>query len=290
MMKLAFSLSILLAAAGPAFAKDPVFVEAKAVKDKPTIVIAPDRAYILVRADGQTSFMLFKDPSAEDQAEYDRLRTEAFDEEQERHAKKLARYERDMAIYAKTPKANRGVRPEKPVELTRDNFAFTPFPLLAQVGIGPLNRLSNDKGNSVYLMEVTPGSYRLYGPVSAGAQGAMAGICFCLGSVRFDAKPGEIVDMGRAVVSPMVKPAAGDSSSPVVAANGSYSIEPPSADMPVDPRLAGMAIRPAVYRPAGKLPNFFGLPISRLQPMPGVFAYDRDRIVDLTAQAASGGK
>ncbi|RHW17043.1 hypothetical protein D1610_13040 [Sphingomonas gilva] len=268
--------------ASAAPAQDHVFVEAKPVKDKPTIALSPDRAYIMIRAEDQTAFMFMKDPDPEDQAEYDRLRAEAYAEERERYTKKLARYERDMAAHDKAGAGAMRAPPKKPDELTEANFAFTPFPLIAQVAVGPVNRLSKAKGNSVYLTEVTPGTYRLYGPVMEGPQG-MAGMCFCMGSVRFTARAGQVTDLGKAVLLPLPTVPAGDSSFPKVIG---YGIEPATPAMPVDPRLSSATIEPAAYRPAGKLPNFFGLPIGRLQPIPGVFAYDRDRVIDLTGDQA----
>ncbi|HZG45159.1 MAG TPA: hypothetical protein VEZ41_02685, partial [Allosphingosinicella sp.] len=122
-----------------------------------------------------------------------------------------------------------------------------------------------------------------YGPIFAGNQGVMAGVCYCLGSVRFTAHAGAIVDLGRAVAAEPVKAPAEDGSSPLTIAALSYKLEPVAQDMAVDPRLKGAVIRPAEYRAAGKLPNHFGLPIDRLAPIPGVLGYDRDRILDLTA-------
>ncbi|MGH6781482.1 MAG: hypothetical protein ACREB5_05205, partial [Sphingomonadaceae bacterium] len=60
--------------ATPAMAKDVVFVTTSAVKDKPTVALDPATAYILLRSDTATFLHLMKDPSAEDQVAYDKLR------------------------------------------------------------------------------------------------------------------------------------------------------------------------------------------------------------------------
>lgn len=42
----------------------------------------------------------------------------------------------------------------------------------------------------------------------------------------------------------------------------------------------------ADFRAYGKLDNFYGLSVGRMPPVPGVLAYDRDKVVDLKAAAA----
>jgi hypothetical protein len=269
--------------ATPAVARDktPPFVESAAVKDKPAVVLNPAKAYILLRTDAAGPMQLMRVPSAEDQARYDRLRAEAYAEAREKYAKKQKSYERAVADAAKDP----AVRvPEKPVEPTEANFEFTPFGLMAGVAIGPINRFAKGEGGaSTYLHEVTPGEYRVYGPVAVGPNG-MIGTCFCMGSVRFEARAGEITDMGVILSrqAPSVKAPPGDSSMPQLVNIPDY-LGPAPATLPLDPRLASFTIRRAVYRPVGKLPNYFGVALGRIPEMPGVLRYDRDRIVDLTA-------
>jgi hypothetical protein len=103
-----------------------------------------------------------------------------------------------------------------------------------------------------------------------------------MGSVAFEARAGEITDLGTILVK-APEQAAGQHAEGIIPFN--FEIRPATADMPVDPRLKDMIVRPADYRPVGKLPNYFGLTIDRLHQMPGVFRYDRDRIIDLTMPA-----
>ena len=41
-------------------------------------------------------------------------------------------------------------------------------------------------------------------------------------------------------------------------------------------------------RASGRVPNYFGLQIDRLTPVPGVLDYDRDKIIDVKAQRPAG--
>lgn len=278
----AIAVALLSTAAVPLAAKEkpPVFRETAAVKDKPgALALDPAKAYILLRSTDQTGLYLFKVPTAEDQATYDRLRADAFNEARQKFAKKLAGYEAGLKASRDNPRLS---KPEKPVEPTNANFAFTPFALLTGVAIGPTNRFAK-AGFSTYLQEVTPGTYRIYGPISVLPNGAMSGACYCMGSVRFDARPGEITDLGIVPApKPQVRPD-GDSSWP-----GAWDGQAPFADastaMPLDPRLSAARTVRAAFRPVGKMPNLFGLQVSRLPEMAGVMRYDRDRIVDLTGK------
>ena len=83
-----------------------------------------------------------------------------------------------------------------------------------------------------------------------------------MGSVKFEVKAGEVTDLGKLA--------------------GPDALTPVSSDMNVDPRLAQWKVAPARYSPIGKLPNYFGVNVTRVQPIPSVIGYDRDRIIDLT--------
>lgn len=275
---------VALSMAVPAVArdKDIAFVTTAPVKDKPAIALDPAKAHILLRSDGAIPLHLMRVPDAQDQANYDRMRAEALAEARRKYGKQLAKYESAKRAAAKAPKGDPRARiPEKPVEPTESNFEFTPFGLLAGVSIGPMNRFAKpDGGMSVYLQAVTPGTYRIYGPLSVMPNGAVFGSCFCMGSVRFEARAGEIVDMGMVETkSALAASQDGEGERLVPLA---FRIQPASLAMVIDPRLQGATVRPALYRPAGKLPNYFGLAIGRIPEMPGVMRYDRDRIVDLS--------
>jgi hypothetical protein len=81
---------------------------------------------------------------------------------------------------------------------------------------------------------------------------------------------------------PAQKAPQGDSSMPIIVAPENF-LGPAPEGMALDSRLSGATIRRAAYRPVGKLPNYFGITLGRIPEMPGVFRYERDRMIDLTA-------
>lgn len=281
MIKLMMAALGAMAFAMPLAAKEkpPVFVVAAAVKDKPAVALDPAKAYVLLRTANATPLYLMKVPTEEDQATYNRVRAAAFAEARAKYAKKAASYEKARAAAAKTSGL---LVPEKPVEPTEANFEFVPFGMMASVGIGPMNRFAKAKDSSTYLHEVTPGSYRVYGQLAAASGVAPVGNCFCMGSVKFDAPAGAIVDLGVIDPPEAIEKTPGDSSQPVRVGTKPL-FHPAGIGSPIDPRLAAAKVVPAAFKPVGKLPNYFGVTVSRIPEMPGVLRYDRDRIVDLTA-------
>lgn len=280
--------------ASPAFAKKKVvFVESAAVKDKPAIALDPLRAYVLVRSNVAAPLHLMRIPSSEDQMKYDALKAEAFAEARGKYMKKKASYDKAKAAYDRTPKgAAKPVLPEKPIEPTEANFEFTPFGLMTGVPIGPLFRFAKGEGGaSTYLHEITPGRYRIYGALSVLPNGGATGGCFCMGSVAFEAKAGQVTDLGymRVLMPDEIKVAEGDATRLFDAEKleGYQFLQPAPASWTLDRRLAGATLVPAKFWPVGKMPNYFGVSVSRMPPLAGVMRYERDRIVDLTGGRAA---
>lgn len=275
-MRIAALIMSALLAAGPATAGEKVtFVEARPIKDTASVAIAPAKAYILFRADLPTPVYLSKLPTAEDDAAYAKLRAETMAKAQEKYVRQLAAYQREQ----KNPPAA-GLTPlEKPVPPTEATLKLTPYAQMAGVVMGPLNRLvKNSDGISTYLEEVTPGTYRIYGLVDPLTG---LGSCFCMGSVKFEAKAGQVTDIGVLLVRPTLHDSrpVDDSSAPPASM---AFFAPAPAGMQLDPRLAGLPVQRAMFRPVGKLPNYFGVTIGRMPEIPGVMRYERDRIIDLT--------
>lgn len=271
MLSVAAALIVVVA---PVAAKEKVvFVETAVVKDKPAVTLNPAKAYILIRSTDSAALHLMRIPSAEDQVKYDALKAEAFAEAREKYAKKRASYDKAKAAYDRSPKgAAKPVLPEQPVEPTEENFEFTPFGVMTGFAIGPLNRFSKGDSGSVYLQEVTPGSYRIY---SASLMS-----CFCMGSVKFEAKAGEITDVGVFDIRQAASRAKGDSAQPGALV---LNYRASGDGRPGDPRLSSMKVVPAMLKPVGKLPNYGGGTVDRFPEVEGVMRYDRDRIIDLTA-------
>jgi hypothetical protein len=285
MNKLILTIAALSAAVSPqislAKSKVPVFVEAKHVKDAPTVTLDPAKAYILLRTPHAMPMHFVKIPSAEDQLAYDKLRDEAFAEAKEDYAKAIVKYERDLAL---AKKASGMKLPKKPVEPTESNFQFTQFSQMANFTMGPFNRFYS-KGGGTYLHAVTPGTYRIFGQVDPLIG---AGVCYCMGSVTFTAEAGKIVDLGTMTTDLANSGSAekGDSSSPRLAAM-TLALDPVDSNTPVDPRLASLPRIAADLRAAGKVPNYMGIAISRLPAIKGVLGYQRDRVIDRKAAVES---
>lgn len=113
------------------------------------------------------------------------------------------------------------------------------------------------------------------------------GVCYCMGSVTFEAEAGKIADLGTMAADPgnMGEAEKGDSSSPLTFAYA-LALLPPDSSTPVDPRIASFPRAPANFRAAGKVTNYMGIAVSRLPAIRGVTSYNRDKIVDEKAQAA----
>lgn len=258
--------------------KPPVFVEAKYIKDSPSVTIDPAKAYVLLRTPNAMPIHFVKIASVEDQIAYDKLRNEALTEAKEDYVKDFAKYQRDLALSNKTP----GVKtPKLPIEPTEANFQFVQFSQLANFTMGTFNRFSTKEGSS-YLHAVTPGTYRIFGQVDPLLG---MGVCYCMGSVTFEAEAGKIVDVGTMTADlansgPAEK---GDSSSPRLAANA-LALQPADDATPVDPRLKSIPRIFADLRAAGKIANYMGIAISRLPPIKGVLSYRRDQIIDIKSE------
>jgi hypothetical protein len=261
-------LTLMVAFPIEAFAKDPVFVVTKSIVDKSSVTLDPTVGYILLRAAQPMSLHLMKIANADDQAAYDKMRAEALAKERKRYPGRVGAYRQDLATYEVLKEANgRAKKPEPPVEPTEENFVYPAFGMSAGASIGPLNRFSKgEDGRSVYLQSITPGSYRIYGLMAVMPGAPVAGTCFCMGSVKFAVHAGEIVDLGD------------------LEADG--KLNPSVSGSEIDVRLKGWTLRPADYRAVGKLPNYFGVTLSRIPAMTDVIAYDRDRIVDLKTEGA----
>lgn len=258
-------LAALLVAPFSADAKDPVFVTAKPVADRPAVTLDPSLGYVFFRSDVVTPIHLMRIASTEDQKVYEGMRAEALAKERKKYPGRLAAYKQDLQTYEILKKGGGSAKlPVPPIEPTEENFVYPAFGLLAGASIGPFNRFAKgDGGRSTYLESITPGTYRIYGLLSVVPGAAAGGTCFCMGSVMFTVKAGEVTDLGTIEAGTLL---------------------PAGHDVERDSRLIEAKILPARYVAVGKLPNYFGVTLGRMPPIPGVLEYDRDRIIDLTAE------
>jgi hypothetical protein len=183
---------------------------------------------------------------------------------------------------------------DEPIEPTDANLDFPPIDQENLLGFGPLNRFAKEKNNSTYLQRVWPGRYVLYGSIMVNPNGGAFGTCACMGTVAFDVKAGEIVDVGLVTTSsdPLIMPGmlekakAEEVEGLRSGALTMIRLTPANGTMPVDPRLSSYKVVPASFKATGPVPNYYGVQVDRITAIPGVLGYDRDKIIDLSAPPA----
>jgi hypothetical protein len=177
-------------------------------------------------------------------------------------------------------------KPEAPVEPTDANLAFPSLASENIVTLGPLYRFSKTGGRSTYLERMKPGRYIFYGPLATFPE--TTGTCLCMGSIAFEVKPGVITNAGMMKLNLVAAREAAKAEGKEMpkteldlpeSLNGVGWQVPADGDA-IDPRLAGYKVVPAEIRAYGRIPNFFGVAIDRMTEIPGLLAYERDRVVD----------
>jgi hypothetical protein len=152
-------------------------------------------------------------------------------------------------------------------------------------------------GNEEYLLvALKPGTYILGGAALTNWIMVSSGIMttsLCMGTVKFEVKPGVITDLGAVLGARDDLPTDIPELSGVVmgkpigseARPFTLAIRPGAQDVPA--ALSALPRVPADYRAVGAMPNYSGAPLSRLAPLPGVLDYDKDgNVIDLKAGAA----
>jgi len=146
--------------------------------------------------------------------------------------------------------------------------------------------------HSFYLLAVKPGTYWLYGEkIKIFLEGPYLN-CLCMGTVKFEAKPGTITDLGliRNLYRETGRGKHADAQGQQRDLMGNRDVRailvrPPVPEDAMPPALAALPRVPVQYRAAGSLPNIDGTMIDRISAMPGVIAFDRDRIIDVRSGA-----
>lgn len=279
------ALACAIAAPPPISAKDADWdFTTRIVKDSKKVVLDPAKAHLLVQTPSGVVSTFYRVPTEAEREKDRALRAQALAEERKDWTKKMARYERDMERY----KSGSGRRkPEKPEEPTEENFPWRALETEFMVTVGPLNRFAKEDGNSLYLHEVPPGEYVFYGSILMGM-----GVCACMGTVKFEVEQGKIttlrsdgvfLDKDGNPLDRMNRPEGQDTNDVLVR----YAmIVEPADSRARDPRLPPERLTSAQFTPVEFVPNWFGAQINRLLPMEGVFAYERDKQIDLKAKAA----
>jgi hypothetical protein len=248
-------------------------------------VLDPANAYVMYEGNklGQT-LTLISIPSKEEQAEYQQNWRAAFE------AAKV-KYRADLSVWNQqsASQAQGGTKPSpRPVEPSETSFNI-PLPIKV-VAIGDSGRFFAKTGDAtVYLAAIPAGDYYV-ADAPYGMFYNVPATCLCLGTVRFHIAAGEITNMGRIVSTYYDAIVAARTSGKPKPRNyldlpegtTSLAIVPARGGEKVDPRIGSFPVRPAAYHPFGKFPNISNYVVDRLTAMPGVFRYDRDKMVDLT--------
>jgi hypothetical protein len=272
------ALAAALAFAAPAAARE----DRGQVGRQGTIAVDPDMSYIFFRSSARVGVQFVREPTAEERRLHAEARAEAYAIARTRSERQLASWQREReecrghaardASYCRYP-------PAQPAMVTPETFAYPPIEMETMVMVAAGPQFTREEPGNTYLMRVKPGTYTLYGSIAFGDGGAV-GVCLCMGSVRFEAPVGRIVDIGE-----LRYPAEG-AGEPPRRNMTTQVLVPPSESAALPARLAGMPVVRAELRAADKLPNFLAVEIDRHPPIEDVLGYDRDRVIDLRAAAA----
>ena len=246
--------------------------------------IDPAKAYIFIRSPQNRAQGIFlKTPGPEEIANYEAKWREEFAEAKEDYPKKLKTYQA-LAESGRRPK-------EKPVEPTEESFAIDPIEYRMIVSFGPqfvFDKTDGPDKSFSYLIEVEPGEYTYHGPIFYLPGSPVMGPCMCMGSVKFEAKAGQITSLGDFLSLGWADRAALEQST------FERELLPDSPAKPTDwsipESLAKYPNAKAELRAAGKRNNFLQALVGRLPPVPGVLAYNRDIPVDLVGLAEQKAK
>lgn len=243
--------------------------------------LKPDKAYILFRTNRFKTGIItitpvfLRVPAEAEVKAYLDARQAAFDEALPKLRKD---YEKEKA------KAKPGQVPPEP---SIDNFDFayagTPNLFAARGGY-----IFDDGGTfRSYLVEAPPGEYLIYGL----ARGQLfLDTCMCLGTVAFEAKAGQIVDLGTMLMDKTFQ----KSEVPELADESGFGHPPNGAasmlglairrggDAEAKPAsLAAFAVTPAEYHAVGIYLEPGAGTINRIAPVPGALAYQRGAVIDV---------
>jgi hypothetical protein len=282
---------LLLAFAAAAEARGPR--EMNEIAAGEPVSIRPDRAYILfrtIRPEGVTSVepVFLRIPSEAEMQRYRAARAQAWREAEPGLIRK-----REAALRKKSEAeaAGQPFKGEIPPPPSFETFNFV------YDEVSNVQRINYDRAfvkgrpESVFLVEVPPGDYVLYG-ASYGSAALRPSLfaCMCLGTVGFAAPAGMVTDLGYFMGDMVQKKSKipeleaesdlGPGSTAIFAPLGA-TVRTVRPDSTVPDALRGATVRPAGYRAIGRFVEPRAITINRLAPVPGVLAYDGRRVIDV---------
>lgn len=235
----------------------------------------PAKAYIFVRSpENRAQGAFLKTPDAAEIANYEAKWREELADERKSFARKLKRWEIEQQAGT--------ARGEKPVEPTEANFSIAPIDLRMLVAFGPqyiFEKSDSGAKSFSYLIEVEPGEYTYLGPLFVIPNAQIVGQCYCMGSVKFEAKAGQITSLGDFLSLGWADRNALEQSTFERELLPDRPAKP--TDWSVPQSLAAFPAVEAPLRAAGKRNNFMRALVGRIPPVPGVIAYERDIPIDL---------
>lgn len=290
--------AIALLSATPAIAQTPVD-EMVEIEAGAPITIRPDRAYLVLRVHkpkGAPKFepVFLRVPTAGEMDGYRAARAEAFAKAEPGLAKDR---EKALAKKAAAEGAGQKFSGQIPPVPSLDAFNFSYGGILNVNAVDNKRPLVRGDPDSLFLVETVPGDFVLYGASWAMGPAGLH-ICFCLGTVGFTARPGEVLDLGtfyadRAKFKSEVPELAAETGFGPSSDTPGYliagTVRPVAPGGPVPPVPANISVKPVEYRAVGKFFNPNASGINRLVPVPGVLAYQGGKVIDVkTGREASG--
>ncbi|GAA4051576.1 hypothetical protein [Parerythrobacter jejuensis] len=272
----------MLFASTPALAQE---VETQAIEAKHLESgkhqIDPAKGYLFAKAPNRFNALFIKTPDEEDYAEYKA-------DWEEKLAKARKKFPGKLRMWEANKERRRNPGP-KPVEPTEESFAIEPMDIRMFAGFGPQYVYSKEKlpdGETTfnYLTELEPGTYTYYGPLLYLPGAQTIGKCYCMGSVKFEVKAGEITNLGDFLAEGWAEPEARRQASIFWKDFANRAAIP--VDYSVPDGLDDLPVVRADLRASGKRNNVLNTMVGRLPSVEGVLAYDRDVPIDLKGLAA----
>lgn len=278
---LIIALGLALLAPQPLLAKP---VEEKNVTSG-KVKLDPAMGYILISGPERQNGIFLHVPDDETRRTYEQDRLKAFAKAQKRFASELSTWKANAEI----AKSNGAIPMDKPEEPKLETFTIDPIELRDVESFGPFFVYS--KGETItYLNAVKPGTWIWYGPLFMAPNGGAVGQCNCLGTVRFEVKPGVVTDLGTSLADAPrwetendvarlqlkemnAKRAAAGKEPLKTLVSGQVKYGLPAS-------LQSWPSVQAELHASPKMNNYYGVLVSRVAPIPGVLAYHRDVIVD----------
>lgn len=251
----------------------------------------PAGGYIYLHGPFRTMGMFLKVPDQEDIDAYKKDWDAAFAKAKAKYPKQLANWEAEKKAAAVTGEKIG----DKPVEPTPETFTNGDIETRYTISFGPQYVFSKDNVNNYYsyLTKVKPGTYIYYGAIMFDANAGYIGTCYCMGSVKFEVKPGVITDAGNFLLAgnyqtPLNPPPPGVTYTPegTFLTIGKQKLDVGKFEWGLPASLKPFPSAQADFHAAGKMNNYFGISIARMPAIPGILGYQRDKVIDLKGAAA----